>query len=449
MKAVATRDTGRMWRWPGSLFARLMLILFIGILAAQGMSYLLVMYERGLVGRNLMLDNLERDVAASIAILDRVPAGERPAWLPLLDRNNYRYQLDTGVAAQAPGNEISDRVGTAIVNAVGTRYAVTVHALPDDPKHVQVHLALGDGAPLTIDLHAASMPVSEWLPALLALQLALLAVCAFFAVRIATQPLRQLARAADALGPDLKATPLPEGGPTEVAQAATAFNAMQQRIAGYLAERTQILAAISHDLQTPITRMRLRTELMDDDTQRGKMQHDLDEMVSLVREALAYAKSLHGADEAARRVDLDGLLDILRCDYEDAGKPVQVSGRVGHPVLTQPLALRRILTNLVDNGLKFSQGQEVTVALSAVASAGKPDQIAITVLDRGPGIPDAELEAVLQPFYRVENSRNRDTGGTGLGLAIAQQLAAAIGGRLSLANREGGGLAARLELPVG
>jgi two-component system OmpR family response regulator len=324
---------------------------------------------------------------------------------------------------QAPGNEISERVGNSIVNAVGTRYNVSVRALPDDPKHVQVHLALSDGAPLTIDLQASSMPVSSWLPALLAVQLALLAVCAFFAVRIATRPLRQLARAADALGPDLKSTALPEGGPSEVALAATAFNAMQKRIAGYLAERTQILAAISHDLQTPITRMRLRTELMDDDTQRGKMQHDLDEMVSLVREALAYAKSLHGADEEARRVDLDGLLDILRCDYEDAGKPVRVEGRAGQPVVTRPLALRRILTNLVDNALKFSANQEVTVAVEMTSTS-----VTIAVRDRGPGIPEAELVTVLQPFYRVENSRNRDTGGTGLGLAIAQQLSAALGG---------------------
>ena len=429
--------------WPRSLFARLMLILCVGIVAAQAMSYALVMYERGMVGRNLMLDNLERDVAASIAILDRVPAGERAAWLPLLERNNYRYQLDSGKSEQAPGNEISERVGTSIVNALGTRYKVSVRALPDDPKHVQVHLALSDGAPLTIDLHASSMPVSEWLPALLAVQLALLAVCAFFAVRIATRPLRQLARAADALGPDLKGTALPEGGPTEVALAATAFNAMQKRIAGYLAERTQILAAISHDLQTPITRMRLRTELMDDDTQRGKMQHDLDEMVSLVREALAFAKSLHGADEEARRVDLDGLLDILRCDYEDAGKPVRVEGRAGQPVVTRPLALRRILTNLVDNGLKFSDNQEVSVAVEVTSAS-----VTIAVLDRGPGIPEAELVTVLQPFYRVENSRNRDTGGTGLGLAIAQQLSAALGGRLTLANRKGGGLAAYLVLPV-
>ncbi|SFU84620.1 Signal transduction histidine kinase [Polaromonas sp. YR568] len=427
--------------WPRSLFARLMLILLLGILAAQAMSYLLVMYERGLVGRDLMLDNLEKDITSSVAILDRVPAAERATWLPLIDRKNYRYQLDGGITEQGADNEIAERVSASIANAVDKRYNVTVNAIPGDPKRVHIHLRLSDGAPVTINLWAAAMPISPWLPALLLLQLSLLAVCAFFAVRIATQPLRRLANAADALGPDLKGTALPENGPTEVARASTAFNAMQQRIAGYLTERTQILAAISHDLQTPITRMRLRTDLMDDEEQRGKLQHDLDEMVALVREALTYARSLHGADENPRRVDLDALLDTLRCDYEDAGKPVRVSGQVGQPVMSRPLAMRRILTNLSDNALKFGQEVELTVQVNP------PGEIEICVLDRGPGIPESELQAVLQPFYRVENSRNRETGGTGLGLAIAQQLASSIGARLSLANRPGGGLAARLVMP--
>ncbi len=428
-------------RWPGSLFARLMLILFVGIVAAQAMSYALVMYERGLAGRDMMLGNLEKDVASSVAILDRVPAGERASWLPLLARNNYQYLLDAGITAQGPHNEIAERISASIVNAIGSRYKVTVNAIPGDPKHVQVHLLLGDGAPVTIDLRAAGMPVSQWLPTLQLLQLALLAICAFFAVRIATQPLRRLAKAADALGPDLKGTVLPEDGPTEVARASVAFNAMQKRIAGYLRERTQILAAISHDLQTPITRMRLRTDLMDDEEQRGKLQRDLDAMVALVREALTYARSLHGADETPCRIDLDALLDSLRCDYEDTGQSIRVVGQIGHPVTSRPLAIRRIMTNLTDNALKFGHDVEVTVQINPHA------EIEICVLDRGPGIPESELEAVLQPFYRLESSRNRTTGGTGLGLAIAQQLASSIGARLNLSNRPGGGLAARLVMP--
>ena len=429
-------------KWPGSLFARLMLILLVGIVAAQAMSYALVMHERAMASRDMMLSNLEKDIASAIAILDRLPADERAAWLPLLDRNNYRYQLDAGLTAPGAGNEVAERVGAALANALESRYRLAVNGIAGDPRRVQMHVVLGDGAPLTIDLRSASMPVSRWLPALLLLQLALLAGCAFLAVRIATQPLRQLANAADALGPDLQGTVLPEHGPTEVARASKAFNAMQQRIAGYLAERTQILASISHDLQTPITRMRLRTELMDDEAQRAKLQHDLDEMAALVREALAYARSLHGASEKPCRTDLDALLDSLRCDYEDAGQPIRVRGLVGQPVMSRPLAIRRILANLTDNALKFGHDVELTVQV-------QPDKsIEICVLDRGPGIPESELATVMQPFYRLESSRNRSTGGTGLGLAIAQQLALSMDARLSLSNRPGGGLAARLVMPL-
>jgi signal transduction histidine kinase len=437
-----TAEAGARRSWPRSLFARLMLILLIGIIAAQGMSYLLVMYERTMAGRSLMLDNLEKDIVSSIAILERVPATERAAWLPLIDRNNYRYLLEKGVTAAGTDNEILGRVSAAVSGAVDSRYRVKVVAVPEENKHVQVQLTLSDGAPVTIDIWAAPTPVSPWLPALLLLQLALLAACAFLAVRLVTRPLRQLANAADALGPDLKGQTLPENGPTEVARAASAFNAMQKRIGGYLGERTQILAAISHDLQTPITRMRLRADLMDDEEQRGKLQQNLDEMSALVREALTYARSLHGASEDPRKVDLDALLDSLRCDYEDAGQPIGLSGELGQPVVSQPLALRRILTNLIDNALKF--GQTVELRVSAMPAG----QAEILVLDRGPGIPEAELDSVLLPFYRVENSRNRSTGGTGLGLAIAQQLAASMGASLSLANRDGGGLAARLLIPA-
>jgi hypothetical protein len=151
----------RAWpRWPQSLFARLMLILLLGILAAQAMSYVLVMYERGLVGRDLMLDNLEKDITSSVAILDRVPAAERAAWLPLIDRKNYRYQLDGGITEQGSDNEIAARVSASIANAVDQRYKVTVNAITGDPKRVHIHLVLSDGAPLTINLWAAAMPIS-------------------------------------------------------------------------------------------------------------------------------------------------------------------------------------------------------------------------------------------------------------------------------------------------
>jgi signal transduction histidine kinase len=428
--------------WPRSLFARLMLILFIGIIAAQAMSFSLVMYDRQMAMRNVMLNTFEQDIATSIAILDRLPAAERASWLTLLERSNYRYRLDAGSAVRGADTGVTQQVTASLVKALGNGRNVSVKTSATNPQSVEAHLKLEDGSPLTIDLKPAGLSFSPRLPVLLLLQLVSLAVCAFFAVRLAIRPLRQLASAADALGPDLKGRTLPENGPTEVARASTAFNAMQKRIAGYVTERTQILAAISHDLQTPITRMRLRADLMDDDEQRQKLERDLDEMVVLVREALTYARSLHGTHENPSRLDLDGLLDTLKCDYGDAGHHINVIGSIGRPVVSQHQVIRRILTNLIDNALKFGNQVELHVGLTA------NERVEIGVLDRGPGIPESQLEAVMQPFYRLENSRSRSTGGSGLGLAIAQQLASALGATLTLSNREGGGLAATLLLPL-
>jgi signal transduction histidine kinase len=270
-------------------------------------------------------------------------------------------------------------------------------------------------------------------------QLLVLAVCAWYAVRLVTRPLAQLSAAADELGPDLKGQALAEDGPSEVAHAARAFNAMQQRIAGYMAERVEILAAISHDLQTPITRMRLRTDLMDNEHDREKFRQDLDAMNLLVREGVTYARTLHGATEPPLRIDADALLESMVADYEDVGQQVRLEGKAGAPIVSRPNALRRILMNLIDNALKFG----TDVRLQVHAEGGR---LVVAVLDNGPGIPPDELDAVLKPFYRVESSRNRSTGGTGLGLAIAHQLAMAMGAELTLDNRAEGGLEARLTI---
>jgi len=302
-----------------------------------------------------------------------------------------------------------------------------------------LHLAVGNG--VTIDVRPADIPVALWLPVVLVLQLALLLGCTWMAVRLAIRPLSRLSRAVESLDPNARIQHLDESGPTEVAHAAVAFNALQQRIADYLKERMQILAAISHDLQTPITRMKLRAEFMDDSIERDKLLSDLGEMEHLVREGVAYARSVHGSTEANCKLDLDAFVDSIVFDYQDVGKAVNRSGSYGSPIETRPHALRRVLINLLDNALKFSGAAELVVSAEANGN------VSIKVLDRGPGISAEELREVLKPFYRVESSRNRDTGGTGLGLAIAQQLAIALGGSLCLSNREGGGLCAELLLP--
>ncbi|PLC03278.1 two-component sensor histidine kinase [Variovorax sp. RO1] len=437
--------TGPAPRWrrllPGSLYARVTLIIVVGLAIAQLLTFAAIRYERNMALRELMMIGIERDIASSVAILDRLPAPERAGWLDKLERRNYRFVLGGRAQGGAPASEAAQQFAAAIVDAMRPFPVVKVGEVAWPPEGLQIEVRLGDGSSVVVHAMRVGMPVSGWVMWLLVGQLLVLAVCAWVAVRLVTRPLAQLSAAADQLGPDLKSRTLAEEGPTEVAHAARAFNAMQQRIAGYMSERVEILAAISHDLQTPITRMRLRTDLMDDTHDREKFRQDLDAMNALVREGVTYARTLHGATEPPLRIDADALFESMVADYEDVGQQVRLDGRAGAPIVSRPNALRRILMNLIDNALKF--GTDVTLRVQAEGEGGR---LVVSVLDNGPGIPPDELDAVLKPFYRVESSRNRSTGGTGLGLAIAHQLAMAMGAELTLHNRAEGGLEARLAL---
>lgn len=426
-------------KWPRTLASRLAMIFFTGLVLAYGLSFGLQAYERYISSRSMMLSNLEQDVATSVAILDRLPAAERAAWLPRLERRTYRYRLDQGLAGEAMPSSDPPMAAASIVKAIGSDYRLTFLEIPGPNAHFQAHLNLADGAPLTIDVTPAPVPVARWLPVVLLIQLAVLLLCTWLAVRLAIGPLTRLAQAVDNLDPDQPGVQLDESGPREVRYAAVAFNALQARIAAHLKERMQLLAAISHDLQTPITRMKLRVEVMDEGVEKDKFGSDLDEMEHLVREGVAYARSMDSSTEATCRVNLDAFLDSLVFDYQDSGAQVERHGSSDTLLETRPHALRRVLVNLVDNALKFAGAAELQVSREGSTTI-------IRVLDNGPGIPGDELDEVLKPFYRVEGSRNRSTGGTGLGLAIAHQLIRAMGGRLTLSNREQGGLCAQIEL---
>jgi signal transduction histidine kinase len=427
--------------WPRTLASRLSLIFLIGLILAQALSFAAQYYERYESTKTAMLGNLENDASTAIAILNRVPAAERPDWLKRLQRRNYGYLLrerDAGVALDPNDVPLGVR---SLETALGRDYPLTFIELPGGPRrHFQAELRLADGSPVTIDVRPQVKPLSPWLPFVLLGQLLLMLGCTWLAVRIALQPLSRLAEAVENLDPNAHPVQLDEDGPREVAYAARAFNTMQARIAEYLKERMQLLAAISHDLQTPITRMKLRAEFMDDSVEKDKLAHDLEEIEHLVREGVAYARSIHGATETSCRINLDSFLDSLVLDYQDTGQDVSLCGKNGAVIATRPHALKRILVNLVDNALKYAGTAEVVVTGSVDTG------VSISVMDRGPGISEDALNDVFKPFFRLENSRNRDTGGTGLGLAIAQQLAQAIGGSLSLSNREGGGLCATLYL---
>jgi signal transduction histidine kinase len=426
--------------WPDSLFRRLAIILFAGLLASHVLSFGLVALNVFGPSNELSDDYFMRWVATAVAILDRVKPEERPAWLDRLARPTYRYVLKGGGEVYEPLKRRGEVFVAGLRSELGAGHdANFVYFDPPKRSKRGMLIHLKDGSPLTIEYLAQRTVISPWLPAALAVQLCLLAFFTWIAVKLATQPLARLERAANSLGSDLRGELLPEDGPKEVARAATAFNAMQRRIAEQVAERIQILAGISRRLQNPITRMRLHADFLGDSDAKEKLQGDLQEMQTLVKQGLALARGRDEIREQRCQTDLYALIDSLVCDYSDAGKPLRFAGERGVTILTHPQALRRIMINLIDNGLKF--GEDVEVAIDAQRSNG----ITITVSDRGPGIPDEHLKSVFLPFYRIEASRNRETGGTGLGLAIAQQLASALRGTLTLANRDGGGLEARLE----
>jgi signal transduction histidine kinase len=419
-----------------------MLMIFFTLLLANALTLSLLLYERMSSARSVMLGNLEYDVATSVAILDRLPAAERPQWLARLARGNYRYRLSAGVSGHYPDSWRSRDAVRSLQEALSGSYPVSIIAVPGPREHIQAHITLHDGAPLSIDLWPRLPAIARWLPAVLIVQFLLLLACAWYAVRQVVRPMTRFTRAIDALQPANSAPGMmAEQGPVEVQHAARAFNAMQTRIRDHLQERARILAAISHDLQTPITRMKLRLEMTDAPELRDKLLQDLDNMSRLVREGIAFARSAQPLEEKRQRLDLNAFLDSIALDYADVGRPVAfIPAEEGRVVLTQPQALRRIMTNLIDNGLKFAERVDIRLSY---AMNGDP---IIQVMDNGPGIPEASLEEVLQPFFRLENSRNRETGGTGLGLAIAAQLTSQMPGTLRLGNRPEGGLEAIIRL---
>jgi signal transduction histidine kinase len=267
-----------------------------------------------------------------------------------------------------------------------------------------------------------------------------IALVAFWLVDRVTAPLGRLAAAAERLGRDISAPPLPEGGPREVAVAAAAFNSMQRRLLRLIRGRTELLAGVSHDLRTPLTQLRLRLELMPESPEREKGLRTLDEMDGIIGTFLAYARA-SGEAEERRRTDLGALVASLCDDLADLGAPIACEAGPGLVVPCKPIAVRRAVTNLVENAVRHAGGARVRVSRAG-------GRAVVAVEDRGPGIPEAQLDAVLMPFHRAEPARTRAPGGVGLGLGIAQAIAEDHGGELRLSNRSGGGLRAILALPL-
>lgn len=390
--------------------------------------------------------------------LEAVPPEVRPTLAATLGRGMSAQFMGPDAALQEADVELTD----ALVDELGQDRNITAtagtradcapqagnngaSAHPVITSCQVISLALRDGTRLRLvlrpqpDFTWMRPHSSRWLLYAIVFPLCL-GVLAYVVSRMATRPLGRLARAATALGGDINQPPLPESGPSEVRHAAAAFNLMQARIRSYVEERTEMLAAIAHDLQTPLTRLRLRLEKVADENLRRQLVADLGAMQGMIREGLDLATSL-ATGGMMQRVDLDSLLSSVCADAVDTGQDVTLNGQTRVSILAIPIALQRCLANLIDNAVKYGGYARVTAAREG-------NKVVIRVSDGGPGIPEAQMEKVFDPFYRIETSRSRETGGTGLGLAIARDIARKHGGALVLRNLLGGGLECTLTLPL-
>lgn len=261
----------------------------------------------------------------------------------------------------------------------------------------------------------------------------------YFAARSITRPLARLKNEAEALGRGAEGEPLNvDDEPREVRGLADAFDIAQQRVQTYVTNRSRALAAMSHDLKAPLTRMSLRVATIDDDVTREKLERDLEELSRMVRSAIAMLKDLEDS-ENVESIDVNALLARLQSEYLEMGRPVAVTGRARRPYVGRLQALRRCLTNLIDNAVKFGESASITLEDGQV--------LRVKVADRGPGIAPEELERVFEPFYRARAALSRGVEGTGLGLSIARDIALGHGGQLTLRNRDVRGLEAEVVLP--
>lgn len=264
-------------------------------------------------------------------------------------------------------------------------------------------------------------------------------ILAVWSITRFTRPLEDFRRSVESLGVDLHTRPVEIVGPAAVRETAEAINQMQQRIQDLIRDRTQMLAAISHDLRTPITRLKLRAQFLEDSESKAHFVSDLDEMDAMINETLSFARN-DALSEEKVRFDLVSLLGVVCDGMVDLGHAVSFSSRQRQlPVLGRRLALKRALTNLVGNAVRYGKNVEVSI--------GRQHQfIVIRIEDDGPGILEKDLPHVFEPFYRAESSRSRDTGGVGLGLAVARDIVKAHQGDIVLKNRSKGGLSVVVQL---
>ncbi len=387
-------------------------------------------------------DRIGERVSSTVRLLERSPVDQRAAITDSMSTAKIRIAWSQIPAIAAPA---SNNAGTELAEDLSDWLEISpdrIRVAGEPANRLAIAVQLSDST--WVDAEADTLPIDNFdFSSLLASTVATvigIIVLSLFLVRWVTRPLNQLANAAERLGTNVEAEPLPEKGPIEVRRAAVAFNTMQHRIQRLLTDRTQMFAAISHDLKTPITRVKLRLEFITNDTERARIMRDLDDMEQMIGSFLAFLREENGNEET-RLADLSTMLQTICDDFSDAGHSVSLVAPQPCPYSCRVLALKRALSNLIDNAIKYGGSAEVTLNRTE-------DRLEIEIADHGPGITPEEQAKVFEPFYRIETSRNRDTGGTGLGLTVARSIIQAHGGEINLENRAGGGVRVLVILPV-
>lgn len=436
-----------------SMAGRVFVILVAGILASAALTLFLANRERHEFLDHVRTFHVAERIVQIVGLLEAAPAQGWPQMLTALNNNGVIAEISP--VARTEGS-LDPWLISRLKEHLGVARKIEATKGPCLPQSgalasganarvlcVSASIALKDGSVLHLSLPPqVDRPATQAMPHLVLYVLGFatsLGVLAYLVTRMVTRPLRLLAWAAGELGNNIDRPALVESGPAEVREAASAFNLMQARLRKFIHERTQMLAAITHDLQTPLTRLRLRLEKVEDGELRGKLSSDLSAMQDMIRDGLDLARSLDSG-EAVQRMDFDSLLNSVCDDAVEAGQDVSLVGETGASVTAQPGAIRRCLTNLIDNAVKYGGYARLRVSRDEA-------RVIVRVRDGGPGIPENQLEAVFTPFFRLESSRSRETGGTGIGLTIARNIAEKHGGTLYLRNQPQRGLEAILELP--
>lgn len=431
---------------PDTLGGRIVLVLLVGLMGFHlGSLWLHQIGTEAVLGSTREAQLAERLVAAKRAVSE-LPPEERDRTAHALSTASLDMHW-TRAATVQPVQASSGRI-EALRSRLGElvpEFHITGMRLGHGEDGVAGHLLLGalplpDGSWLNFSAGLFRPPAPEDATLLSTTAMALgILLLGLLVVRLIGRPLRALSDAADRFGGPGPVVPVPEAGPREVRQAAQAFNRMQGRIDRLIADRTQALAAVSHDLRTPIARLRLRAGFVEDGEAARAIDADLDEMEAMIDSTLAYLRG-ETESEPRRPVDLVAMIGTLCDAAADAGAAVTYAGPSQARLVCSPVTLKRAFSNLIDNAVKYGGGARVALEDNGY-------QIVARIEDEGPGIPDADMQAVFEPFRRLETSRNRGTGGSGLGLTIARRAVEQHGGTLRLSNRPGGGLLALVHLP--